>query len=367
MTLDQAIVRIDSIAKENGVLAKENAALAARVRLLEEHIRLSRLKQFGPSSEKSDGGQRVLDVFDEAEVSADPAVPEPTVESITYTRRKQKGHRRQLFDDLPVERIDIELPEGERNCSECQGPLDDIGVEISQKLKIVPAQYSVEETARHKYVCPHCQNEGTTRIVAAPAPELAFPKSMATPSVVAHVMNQKFVSGVPLYRQEQELARIDLSISRQTMANWMIAGAVWLEAIYDQMKRHLLSGDIVHADETTLQVLCEPGREAQTTSYMWLYRSGAYRPPGGPGPIVLYEYQRTRAREHPLKFLQGYKGYLHTDGYEAYNTLPDVIGVGCWALGARSALLPRGAGGAAKGPARGCVQTGQYRARRDRT
>jgi hypothetical protein len=111
------------------------------------------------------------------------------------------------------------------------------------------------------------------------------------------------------------------------MANWVLYGAnKWLALIYDRLHEHLVQKDILHADETTLQVLQEPGREAATKSYLWLYRTGRDGP-----PIILYDYQTTRAGKHPRRFLAGFKGYLHVDGYAGYNELPDVTLVGCWA------------------------------------
>ncbi|WP_282201468.1 IS66 family transposase [Collibacillus ludicampi] len=132
---------------------------------------------------------------------------------------------------------------------------------------------------------------------------------------------------MPLYRQEQQFASLGIELSRQTLANWILYGAnTWLSLLYDRMREHLLKQDILHADETTLQVLREPGRAAQTTSYLWLYRTGREGP-----AIILYDYQTTRASKHPRQFLSGFKGYLHVDGYAGYHGIPDVTLVGCWA------------------------------------
>lgn len=158
-------------------------------------------------------------------------------------------------------------------------------------------------------------------------PEPVIKGGFASPEAVAHIMAQKFVMGVPLYRQEQELLRSGILLSRQTMSNWLIRCAEdWLGPIYRRLKVHLLEQEILHADETTVQVLREPGKAAQSKSYMWLYRSGRDMP----RPIVLYEYQPSRKASHPEAFLKDFKGYLHTDGYSAYHGLPDDIVVGCW-------------------------------------
>jgi transposase len=158
-------------------------------------------------------------------------------------------------------------------------------------------------------------------------PKPVYPGSLASPSILAHVMSQKYVDSQPLYRQEQQFARLGLTISRQTLANWMIYGAnQWLTLLTDRMREHLLNQDILHGDETTLQVLREPGKSAETKSYLWLYRTGREVP-----PIVLYDYQPSRGGEHPRNFLKGLSGYLHVDGYSGYHKVSGVKLVGCWA------------------------------------
>jgi transposase len=199
--------------------------------------------------------------------------------------------------------------------------------EVRQELIIVPAKVSVKRHVRSIYGCRYCECHAiTTPIVTAPMPAPAFPGSLASASAVAFIMCQKYVEGLPLYRQEQAFARLGVALSRQTLANWMLAGAEWLIPLYDKLHELLLQRDILHADETTLQVLHEPGREATCKSYMWLYRTGREGP-----PIVLYEYQQTRAREHPKAFLNGFAGRLHADAYAGYDGLPGITISGCWA------------------------------------
>jgi transposase len=199
--------------------------------------------------------------------------------------------------------------------------------EIRREIEIIPAQAHVVKHVRHVYACRECQkNDTTTPILTAPMPNPVIPNSIASPSAVAFIACQKYVEGHPLYRQEKQLTHFGLQIPRQTLANWMIKGADWLDPLYDRMHRHLLSQGVLHADETTVQVLKEPERAARTKSYMWLYRSGRDGP-----PIVLFDYQRTRSGEHPRRFLSGFSGYLHVDGYAGYNKVPEAVLVGCWA------------------------------------
>ena len=101
---------------------------------------------------------------------------------------------------------------------------------------------------------------------------------------------------------------------------------VTLIHLYEHIRTYLLMQDVLHADETTLQVLSEPGRPATSKSYMWLYRTGR-----DASAAVLYDYQQTRAAKHPKAFLLGFEGYLHVDGYQGYNDIPKVKLVGCWA------------------------------------
>lgn len=144
---------------------------------------------------------------------------------------------------------------------------------------------------------------------------------------MAYVMSQKYVDSLPLYRQEKQFQRLGVELSRQTMANWMIAGSErWLAPLYEYMHKELVKLNTLSADETTLQVLREPGRAAQTKSYLWLYRSGRFDV-----PMVLYDYQPSRSGDHPKAFLQGFSGYLQTDGYSGYNKVENVEQLGCWA------------------------------------
>ncbi len=302
--------------------------LEQKLHWYEEQFRLSKHRLFGASSEHTSAEQAMF-IFNEAEALAVPTAPEPTVETILVHRRKAKGHREAQLAGLPTETVVHELSDEERMCEHCGNQRHEIpGMEeIRREIKVIPAKVVVEIHVRKTYGCRTCEEQAAAPpIVTAPMPTPAFPGSLASPSAVAFIMNQKFVEGLPLYRQEQSLARLGINLSRQTMANWMLKGADWLLPLYDLMHEELLRRDILHADETTMQVIQEPGRAAQTKSYLWLYRSGRDGP-----TIVLYDYQQTRAREHPLEFLRGFTGYLHVDGYQAYEKLTGITLVGCWA------------------------------------
>lgn len=306
--------------------------LLKETEFLKSQLRLLIAKRFGSSSEKTNKNQLSLSdpVFNEAEATADPSAPEPELVTVRgHERAKSKGKKGIDFRGLPENIIEYYLPEEKMTCS-CGNRRHIIGQEITRELRYVPAQISVDVHVQHIYGCGECvaRGDGTEPVmVTAPKPTRAFPSSIASPSLVSHIIEEKHVMGVPLYRQEKQWERRGIALSRQNMSNWIMQAAEnWFEPIYDKMKSTLLAQDIILADETTVQVLNEEGKKAESKSFMWLYRSGRYEP-----GIVLYEYQPSRARGHPEEFLKGFKSHLTTDGYAAYNGLPGVTNVGCFA------------------------------------
>jgi len=304
------------------------AELEALNKYYEEQFRLAKHRQFGQSSEKSVYGEQ-LGLFDEVENTANLKKAEE-LETISYGRPKRTSKLKDDLSDAPLETEEFILPDEEQVCPNCGGPLHSMGTEECCHVEIIPAKVRMKRYLRHVYACRNCEKTGEqATIIRAPMPEPVIKGSLASPSAIAHIAVQKYVNAVPLYRQEQDLLRQGLTLSRQTMANWLIKGSQdWLEPLYKRMRQLLLAENILHGDESVLQVLREPGKKAKTDSYMWLYRTGRY----AKYPIVLYEYQPTRSSAHPKRFLEGYKGYLHTDGYAGYHKLePDVTVVGCWA------------------------------------
>ena len=319
---------IEEQRQEIALLKQQNAELTAKVEWFMEQFKLAKHHQFGASSERTISPEQQPSLFNEAEKEAGSDHAEPTLGTITYKRRKQKGHREAMLENLPVETIEYSLSPEEQVCPKCEGPLHEMSTEVRQELKVIPAQVKVVKHIRHIYSCRRCEREETsTPVVTAPSPSPMIPGSLASPSAVAYVMNSKYVDGLPLYRQEQQWSRLGVELSRQTMANWVVKSADnWLEPLYERLREYLLKRDILQADETALQVLHEEGREAESKSCMWLFRTGR----DGPA-IVLFDYKTTRAGKHPKKFLSGFKGYLQVDGYSGYDMLADVTLVGCWA------------------------------------
>ena len=304
--------------------------LEALVKYYEEQFRLAKHRQFGASSEKSNNNHLQHLLFNEAETMADPSIAEPELVEIQKRYRKAKrASRDRLPENIPVEIVEHELPAAEQDCPKCGEPLHTMGRETRREMKVIPAQVTIVEHVRHIYACRNCERTDiNVPIVKAPIPEPVIKGSFASPEAVAHIMTQKFVMSSPLYRLEQEFQRDGIMLSRQTMSNWQIRCALdWLAPIYGGLKAKLLKHEILFADETSLQVLQEPNKTAQSKSYMWLYRTGG----DAENSIVLYEYQPDRSAIHPMNFLRGYSGYLHADGYDGYHKLPEnIVVVGCW-------------------------------------
>lgn len=317
---------LKSLQDKNSRLEKENEELAAKVKWYEEMFRLSQSKRFGTSSEKTHPEQ--LSFFNEAEKTSHPKAEEPTIEEITYKRRKSRGLNKESMNGLPVEVVEYTLTEKEQICPECNHELHAMSKEVRRELKIIPAQVKVIEHVKHVYACRNCEEENIkTPIITAPMPAPVLPGSFVSASLMAFIMHQKYSLAIPLYRQEKDFKNFGVDISRQTLANWMIHGSnKWLKTLYNRLHELLQQETFLHADETTLQVLQEEGRKATSKSYMWLYATGQFSP-----KIVLYDYQPTRASKHPKAFLKDFQGYLQTDGYPGYNDVEDVTLVGCFA------------------------------------
>jgi transposase len=157
-----------------------------------------------------------------------------------------------------------------------------------------------------------------------------LPGSIASESLLAFVFISKFCDAIPFYRQSNMFGRIDVGISRATMCNWLMTSYEMMILFFEVLKDTLKSGEFIRMDETTVQVLHEDNRDPESKSYMWV----AIGYPLLGRPLVLYEYHPTRAGHVPMKFLEGFKGYLQTDGYAAYNSPAakhGIIHVGCFA------------------------------------
>lgn len=321
----------DSIETENTVakLQHEVEVLNQENKWLKEQLGLLKKEQFGKSSEKVHPNQ--INFFNEIEVEQRPNLDEPTIEEITYKRRKsaKRGLNRDAFKDLPVEIETYELPEEDLVCDCCKGALHSIGTQSKSTLEFVPARLFIKEVHRHKYACRNCQAKETeTPIKIAPAPEPLIKGSVVSPSLLAQIVNQKFNGAVPFDRQERLYSEIGIEITKQNMANWSIkVSELWLEPLYDRMRHFLVKENFLHADETPLTVLDKSFKESSKKTYMWVYGTGEL----SDYKIAMYDHCMGRAGSYAKTFLNGFSGYLQTDDFGGYNKVENVIRVGCHA------------------------------------
>ena len=328
---------IEHLQKENEDLRNTNREQLEQMKQLNQNIanltetvEYLKRKLYGKSSEKTPDPNQ-LNFFNEAEVTADPAAPEPTKEELVKAyARKKKSTREDSYGDLPVHEILCSVPEEDQVCPLCGDRMEMVGKRfVREELQIIPAKVKRVHYYQEVYACPKCKKEDEEFVtVAAETPTALMKHSPASPSTVAWVMYQKYAMAVPLYRMEQDWLQNGVRLLRQTMAKWVITCSLdYLLPVYERLHSYLLERDILHADEVPCQVLKEPGRPAKSKSYMWVYLTGNDGKPG----IVLYDYHPGRKGEYAKEFLKGFHGYCHCDGYSGYNTPEDLERVGCYA------------------------------------
>jgi len=249
--------------------------------LLREQIRLLQAQLFGKKSEKgsTDSGAVQIPLFDMPE----PEIEEEDVE-IPPHKRKKPG-RKKLPETLPRVEIVHDIDEDEKVCG-CGETLERIGEDISEKLDIIPAVIRVIKHIRPKYACKQCEGLETDGPVVkiAPPPKQIIPKSIVTAGLLAYILTAKFCDALPFYRQERQFERIGAEISRANMCNWATKATSACQPVLSLLQQEIRSGPLINIDETTVQVLHEPGRAASTKSYMWVCRGGA---PDHPGLIFI--------------------------------------------------------------------------------
>ena len=255
-----------------------------------------------------------------------------------YKRKKQKGKRLEDLKNLPHEEILHAVPKEKLDSFFGPGNWRQMPSDNFQRLRYEPATYTVENHTVEVYVGTDGEHQDEF-LRGKRNPDL-LRNSIVTPSLGAAVLNGKYVNAMLLHRIAQEFDRNDLNISRQTMANRVIAFDRYFKPVWERMKEHLLTLPVVQADETPTQVI-QDGRPAGSKSYMWVHRSGEFFKDK---PMVLYEYQKTRHRDHPKEFYRGYHGVLVTDGLQQYHLVEQEVegltNANCWAHYPRNIVIP---------------------------
>jgi transposase len=319
---------IEQLKQKLGTSEQKLQFAELKIQLLEERLRQMLIKKYGVSSEKLSGAQlQLLEL--EPGVSSDEVVAESEREALApqlndrqeQAERKHPG-RQALLAHLPrVEKIVVCTPE-QCVCNGCGAETTVIGYEESERLDVVPAKYFVLVTRREKRACKRCEECG---VVAAPLPERVIEKSLVSDQIVIDTIISKYCDALPLYRQSAMLKRgTGLDISRSTMDGWVMRVGELLLPIAGAMRRELLRGSYIQADETPVDVQMHDGRGENHQGYLWQY--------GAPGGGVVFNFRLGRGREGPEQFLEQFNGILQTDGYAAYNHIggPKMVHAVCW-------------------------------------
>jgi transposase len=327
-TTKSLIEKVEIMEKELDSKNEEIKKLKNELEFLKGVISNKNRKIFGSSSEQVDVNQ--LSLFNEAEKFSDSNAEEPTLEEITYRRAKKSNYIGKKDNLANLERVVIEhkLEGNDLNCKDCGKPLTEIGVKSRKEIiRYIPAKLIVEEHVIYSYACKSCEKEtGESNIISELIPQTIFYNCMASNELIAHTIILKYQHAMPLYRQETYFDMMGATLSRQTLCNWTISAAEALEPIYNYMKKELLNRNYIHADETTLKVINDNGKDSKSKKYMWLYMSETPS-----NTVVLYDYQSTRSSSCPKNFLGDFKGFLQTDGYNGYNSVEGATRVYCLA------------------------------------
>jgi transposase len=311
------------ISARDVALVERDKKLAERdkkITILEEYVRLLKSQRFGKSSERfvSDLQESLfneaeqLDDEEPAEVEAGDVAEvdsASTAPDSNDTEQKARPGRRKLPAHLPRVKVIHKLPQGERQCP-CGCQMEVFDEAISEQLCIIPADLYVIQHCRQKYRCTACEDKAP---VTAPMPAQPFPKSNASPELMANVVVSKFLDGLPFYRQEQIWKRVDIDLPRATLARWSIEAGNLAQPLINLLREHQWASNVMHIDETPVQVLKEPDKPPEGNKYFWVTASG---PPNK--PIYLFHYDPSRGSAVADALLEGFRGTVISDDWSVY-------------------------------------------------
>ena len=335
------------LADRDGVLAQKDQSLAAQVvvvaerdqtiaaledalatigkelRLSKDEIEYLRRRLFGRSSEKLLEGPTLFDGLADPEPQKETA---PDDEASTLSARETKPRkkptgRKPIPAQYPRNRIEIELPQDERQCGGCGSELVRIGEETTEIVNYVPATFNVDVHVRGKYAC-RCGEGGVVTPPLPLVPPSPIPGSYAGPSLIAQVLVAKFDDHLPLYRQAEIFRRCGFDIARSTLCDWIGGTMPLLGPVVIEMARQIVAGTHAQADESPVQV-AEGEKRRHKQAYFWAYRGGGQ---------VVFDFRLGRGGDGPSQFLKDFRGTLQTDAYVGYDAViheNKLIAMGC--------------------------------------
>ena len=313
----------DELVKMYINLQTEYDSAMAKMKWYEEQYRAASEKRYGTSSEKNIPGQitfQDLQIFNEAEALREPINIEPQEEDLPIADNKKKGKKPKNLKTLPVITETFMLNYEDQVCDKCGNELHEMKDEIRLEIEVIPAKVQVHKYISKIYACRCCEKKGNSNIVKAPGtPTAIIPKSMASASLIADAVSKKYVDATPFYRQEQNYKRQGIPITRNNLCNWTIkVSNDYFKSIVNRMREIMYSDDVIHCDETFVEVLNEPRKPAYTKSYIWVTSTPKYRKDL---QIALYNYKDSRSQVAAREVLKGYEGYIMCDGYAVYDAI----------------------------------------------
>jgi transposase len=322
--LDAAQARIRDLERQvDETCATAEELQRALACLKEEYLALKRLL-YGPRRERLTEDPNQQHLFDTEALTSFP-IPEPASEDAPQSQKRRKGHgRRPIPDHVPRRDVLHDVPEKERTCG-CGREKAKIGEDTAEQLDYEPGKLVVLRHIYPKYACSCCK-DGVT---AAPRVASPIAGGLAGPGLLAYVLVSKFAVHIPLYRQQDELARAGVFLARSTLCDWIGQCAVVFRPLVDLMRNRVLLSHVINADETPVPVL-DPTRDSTRKSYLWTYLGDSDH------PFTVFDYRDSRSRDGPAEILKNYRGYLQTDAYTCYDSVVleskgRIVPVGCWA------------------------------------
>jgi len=320
--------RIEELRRVLDQTAADYSQLQERHAELAETLALLRRYMFGPRRERrvDDPDQgHLFDLHDTAIVPEPDAPTEPDATSSAPQPKASRPQRCSSLDHLPHNRIEHDLPEGEKTCSCCGGARQKIGEDLSRELEYTPAKLEVNVHVLPKYACPKCHDG----VASPPVPPKPIPGGIAGTGLVSYVVVSKFADHLPLYRLEDILLRNGVYLSRSTLCDWVRDAAELLRPLADLHKDLVLQSPVLWTDDTPVTVLGgeKPG---STKGRFWVYIGDPLH------PYSVYDFTMSRARDGPATFLAKFKGFLQADAYGGYDGIfvgsnETIAEVACWA------------------------------------
>ena len=319
----------DELIREYNLLNEQMTEVSAKLSWYEEQYRLSKMRDYGKSSEADLGEQMTLfnlPLFNEAEVGREIINIEPNPEDIiseepeTDNSIHHKKNKKKDISKLPTVTTVYELPTEEQVCPQCGGLLHKMKETVRYEIEVIPAKVQVHKFVTYSYGCRNCEESDHPVIIKAKGDGISvLERSIAGASLLSDTITKKFVDALPFYRQEKNYRRMGIPITRNNMCNWSIDVAnIYMYPIVKRLKEVMFAEHVIHCDETPLQVLAEPGKSAESKSYVWVTTTAEYQKDT---PVAIYNYTERRNRADAEEVLKGYTGYIMCDGYTAYDAL----------------------------------------------